>query len=163
MNLDHIKELLELIADSDVTELEVQQGDEKIKICRKSADTSDAPPYIVVAPGGGGIPAATPEALAAATPAAVSAAAEESDSADDGLVMVTSPMVGTFYESPSPSSPIFVEIGDTVEKGKTLCIIEAMKLMNEIESETDGVIAKRFVSNGEPIEYGQALFGIRPA
>lgn len=156
MNFDHIKELLDLIADSDVTELEVQDGDERIKIRRGSPD--DSPPYIVVG-SGPGIPAAAPGVLPAAAPAAAEA---ESD-ADDDLVMVKSPMVGTFYEGPSPSSPIFVEVGDKVTKGKTLCIIEAMKLMNEIESETDGVIVKRFVANGEPIEYGQALFGIRPA
>jgi acetyl-CoA carboxylase biotin carboxyl carrier protein len=77
--------------------------------------------------------------------------------------MVKSPMVGTFYESASPGSPAFVDIGDTVETGETLCIIEAMKLMNEIEAEVSGVVAKRFVANGEPIEYGQALFGIRPS
>jgi acetyl-CoA carboxylase biotin carboxyl carrier protein len=77
--------------------------------------------------------------------------------------MVKSPMVGTFYEAVSPGSPPFVDVGDTVEKGKTLCIIEAMKLMNEIEADVSGVIAKRFVVNGEPIEYGQALFGIRPS
>lgn len=155
MNLDHIKELLDLIADSDVTELEVQDGDEKIRIRRKSA-SDDAPPYVVVS---SGIAGAT-HSSAGALPAAQAAPAE---SAEDDLVLVTAPMVGTFYESASPGSPAFVEIGDTVEKGATLCIIEAMKLMNEIEAETNGVIAKRFVSNGEPIEYGQALFGIRPA
>jgi acetyl-CoA carboxylase biotin carboxyl carrier protein len=156
MNFDHIKELLDLIADSDVTEIEVQDGDEKIKIRRGSSD--DSRPYIVVGSGAG-----MPAASAGDLPAAVPAAVESGESADDDLVMVTSPMVGTFYESPSPTSPVFVEIGDKVEKGKTLCLIEAMKLMNEIEAETDGVIAKRFVANGEPIEYGQALYGIRPA
>ena len=155
MNLDHIKELLDLIADSDVAELEVQDGDEKIRIRRKT-EAPDSPPYVLVTPGLGG-------AQSCALPSAASSSASPSAEAEDeDLVMVTAPMVGTFYESPSPGSPPFVEIGDEVEKGKTLCIIEAMKLMNEIEAETDGVIVKRYVANGEPIEYGQALFGIRP-
>lgn len=161
MNLDHIKELLELIADTDVTELEVQDGDEKIRIRRKAAGADDAPPYVVVTSGMAGVAPSSQDALQAPTPG--SAAAEPAAPADDDLVMVKSPMVGTFYESASPGSPAFVDIGDTVEKGETLCIIEAMKLMNEIEAEVSGVVAKRFVANAEPIEYGQALFGIRPS
>ncbi|MDA0204248.1 MAG: acetyl-CoA carboxylase biotin carboxyl carrier protein [Acidobacteria bacterium] len=161
MNLDHIKELLELIADTDVTELEVQDGDEKIRIRRKAAGADDAPPYVVVTSGMASVAPSYQDALQAPTPGG--AAAEPAAPADDDLVMVKSPMVGTFYESASPGSPAFVDIGDTVEKGETLCIIEAMKLMNEIEAEVSGVVAKRFVANGEPIEYGQALFGIRPA
>lgn len=158
MNLDHIKELLDLIADSDVTELEVQDGDEKIRIRRKAAGADDAPPYVVVTSAMAGVAPSAQGALQ--SPASAGAPAEP---ADDDLVLVKSPMVGTFYESASPGSPPFVDIGDAVEKGKTLCIIEAMKLMNEIEAEVSGVVAKRFVANGEPIEYGQALFGIRPA
>jgi len=153
MNLDHIKELLDLIADSDVTELEVQDGDEKIRIRRKAAGGDEAPPYVVVTSGMAGVAPAAPGA----------AVAEPAAPAEDDLVLVKSPMVGTFYESASPGSPPFVDVGDTVEKGETLCIIEAMKLMNEIEAEVSGVVAKRFVANGEPIEYGQALFGIRPS
>ncbi len=160
MNLDQIKELLDLISDTDVTELEVQDGDEKIKIRRKSGDDNDAP-YVVVAPSVAGAPVAAPAPLPAASAGPAVEASEEPS--DDDLVLVTAPMVGTFYESPSPGSPAFVDVGDTVSKGKTLCIIEAMKLMNEIEAEADGVIAKRFVSDGEPIEFGQALFGIRPS
>lgn len=160
MNLDHIKELLDLIADSDVAELEVQDGDEKIRIRRKAAG-DEAPPYVVVTSGMAGIAPAAPGALHAPAPGA--AAAEPAAPADDDLVLVKSPMVGTFYESASPGSPPFADVGDTVEKGETLCIIEAMKLMNEIEAEVSGVVAKRFVANGEPIEYGQALFGIRPS
>lgn len=159
MNLDHIKELLDLIADSDVTELEVQDGDEKIRIRRKAAGADEASPYIVVTSGMPGV-APSPQA---ALHAPVAGSGAEQASADDDLVMVKSPMVGTFYEAASPGSPPFVDVGDAVEKGKTLCIIEAMKLMNEIEADVSGVIAKRFVANGEPIEYGQALFGIRPS
>lgn len=161
MNLDNIKELLDLIADSDVTELEVQDGDEKIRIRRKAVGGDEAPPYVVVTSGMAGVAPAAQGALH--TPAPGAAAAEPAAPADDDLVMVKSPMVGTFYESASPGSPPFVDVGDAVEKGATLCIIEAMKLMNEIEVEVSGVVAKRFVANGEPIEYGQALFGIRPS
>jgi acetyl-CoA carboxylase biotin carboxyl carrier protein len=160
MNLDHIKELLDLIADSDVTELEVQDGDEKIRIRRKAAGADEAPPYVVVTSGMAGVAPSAQGALQAPAPGGP---AEPAAPVDDDLVMVKSPMVGTFYESASPGSPSFVDVGDTVEKGETLCIIEAMKLMNEIEAEVSGVIAKRFVANGEPIEYGQALFGIRPS
>lgn len=161
MNLDHIKELLDLIAESDVTELEVQDGDEKIRIRRKTAGAEEAPPYVVVTSAMSGVAPSSSGALQA--PAASAAATDPAASTDDDLAMVKSPMVGTFYESASPGSPAFVDIGDTVEKGQTLCIIEAMKLMNEIEAELSGVVTKRFVANGEPIEYGQALFGIRPA
>ena len=159
MNLDHIKELLDLIAGSDVTELEVQDGDEKIRIRRKAAGADEAPPYVVVTSGMAGVAPSSQAALHASG----SSSGAEPAGADDDLVMVKSPMVGTFYEAASPGSPPFVDVGDTVEKGKTLCIIEAMKLMNEIEADVSGVIAKRFVVNGEPIEYGQALFGIRPS
>jgi acetyl-CoA carboxylase biotin carboxyl carrier protein len=153
MNFDHIKELLDLIADTDVTELEVEDGDEKIRIRRKAGD--EPPPYVVVTSGMAGVAPASQSAIHSGSGLAAAA--------DDDLVMVKSPMVGTFYESASPGSPPFVDIGDTVEKGQTLCIIEAMKLMNEIEADVPGVVAKRFVANGEPIEYGQALFGIRPS
>jgi acetyl-CoA carboxylase biotin carboxyl carrier protein len=156
MNLDHIKELLDLIADTDVMELEVQDGDEKIRIRRKAAGADDAPPYVIVSSGMGAV-------APSAQPALHAPAAGVEAAADDDLVMVKSPMVGTFYEAASPGSPPFVGVGDAVEKGNTLCIIEAMKLMNEIEADVSGVIAKRFVANGEPIEYGQALFGIRPS
>jgi acetyl-CoA carboxylase biotin carboxyl carrier protein len=161
MNLDHIKELLDLIADSDVTELEVQDGDEKIRIRRKAAGGDEAPPYVVVTSGVAGVAPSSQAALQA--PLQANPAADPSAAADDDLVLVKSPMVGTFYESASPGSPPFVDVGDTVGKGDTLCIIEAMKLMNEIEAEVAGVVAKKFVANGEPIEYGQALFGIRPS
>ena len=161
MNLDHIKELLDLIADSDVTEVEVQDGDERIWNRRKAAGAHETPPYVVVTSGMTGVAASAQGVLRAGNPGGT--AAEAGSPADDDLVMVKSPMVGTFYESASPGSPPFVDIGDAVEKGETLCIIEAMKLMNEIEVEVSGVVAKRFVANGEPIEYGQALFGIRPS
>ncbi len=104
-------------------------------------------------------------AVHAAAPVATAAAstpAPAAESEDASLHIVKSPIVGTFYESPSPGTPAFVKIGDVVEQGQVLCIIEAMKLMNEIESDASGEIVKRFVQNGQPVEYGQQLFAVRP-
>jgi len=104
-------------------------------------------------------PVAAPvAAVASAAPAAATAPAQEEEA---GLHIIKSPIVGTFYECPSPGSPPFVKVGDTVKTGQVLCIVEAMKLMNEIESEVSGEIAKCLVSNGQPVEYGQPLFAIR--
>jgi acetyl-CoA carboxylase biotin carboxyl carrier protein len=102
-----------------------------------------------------------PDAAAAPAPPAPAPAAKEAPP-DEGLHIVRSPIVGTFYESPSPGSPPFVKAGDTVEAGQVLCIVEAMKLMNEIEADASGEIVKKLVANGQPIEYGQELFAIRP-
>src|SRR5581483_3884576 len=104
----------------------------------------------------------TPESRTAPTAPLSRAAQPLEEGLEDDLKQVTSPIVGTFYESPSPGSPPFVKVGDVVDVGQVLCIIEAMKLMNEIESDVAGEIVKQFVSNGQPVEYGQALFAIRP-
>lgn len=161
MNLDEIKDLLDAVVERDINEFEWESGKEKIRIRRGAEANSGGaqPPYVVVA--SGAPPAALPAAQASgagagppSAPAAVAAAAEENHT------MITAPIVGTFYESPSPEAPAFVQIGDHVDKGQVLCIIEAMKLMNEIESEASGVIVKRFVSNAQPVEYGEALFAI---
>jgi acetyl-CoA carboxylase biotin carboxyl carrier protein len=114
-----------------------------------------------------GAPSVLPEvyaaALATAAPSAASPAAAQGDAGEDAsLHVVKSPIVGTFYESPSPGSAAFVKIGDQVENGQVLCIVEAMKLMNEIESDAAGEIVKRLVQNGQPVEYGQPLFAVRP-
>jgi acetyl-CoA carboxylase biotin carboxyl carrier protein len=101
-------------------------------------------------------------APAAAPVAAVAADTSAADAADAGLVVVESPMVGTFYRSPSPGAPSFVEVGATVSQGQTLCIVEAMKLMNEIEADTSGTIVEICVEDGKPVQFGQALFKIRP-
>ena len=169
MNLDEIKELLRAVTDTDVTDFELETGEDKIRIRRGSAGDGKAgqPPYVVVTSGmhaGVPIQAGAP-AHQVAAPAAAPVAAATSDEAaeDDGLVIVASPIVGTFYESPSPGSPAFVDIGDEVKAGQALCIIEAMKLMNEIEAEVSGVVVKRFVKNSQPVEYGEALFAIRPS
>jgi acetyl-CoA carboxylase biotin carboxyl carrier protein len=159
MNLDEIKDLIDTVIAKGIAELEYSNGDERIRICRASSVSQVPPSHTVVV-------ASTPGPVAAeganSAPAKASEAAAKTAESNGDLLMVTAPIVGTFYESPSPGSPPFVELGDRVESGQILCIIEAMKLMNEIEAENAGVVAKRFVSNGQPVEYGEALFAIRP-
>lgn len=129
-------------------EIEVQEGDLRIRVRRAAA----APPLVV--------PAA-PAAVSAAAPPP-SGSGEETRASEPGLVLVRSPIVGTFYSAPSPGAPDFVSPGDAVAAGQVLCIVEAMKLMNEIEAETAGQIVERLVQTGQPVEYGQPLFSLRP-
>ena len=168
MNQKEIKELIELLVEKDIAEFEMERGDVKLHIKRGRAE--DAPHVVQVAgppvqalPVVASVPAATvsPEPAVAATPK--SAAATPTPAADEeaSLHIVKSPIVGTFYEAASPGAPPFVAVGDSVKEGQVLCIIEAMKLMNEIEADATGVIAKQFVNNGSPVEYGMPLFGIR--
>ena len=156
MNQKEIKELIELLVEKDITEFEIERGDVKLHIRRGGA--AQAPQMVHVA-----APVSAPLAATvvteAAKPTAVAASAEAADEAN--LHIVKSPIVGTFYEAASPGSPPFVAVGDSVKDGQVLCIIEAMKLMNEIEADAAGEIVKRFVSNGSPVEYGMPLFGIR--
>ncbi|MGE5807709.1 MAG: acetyl-CoA carboxylase biotin carboxyl carrier protein [Nitrospirota bacterium] len=159
MNLKEIKELIEILKGTDISEIEIERSGVKVRL-RKGGDVTfhpamprmEYPPAAIVAPTVTEIPAAPP-AEKAAEP--VAAKANE--------VRVTSPIVGTFYRSSSPDKPPYVEIGDLVKKGQVLCIIEAMKLMNEIESEQAGKIVQILVENGQPVEYGQPLFVIEPA
>jgi acetyl-CoA carboxylase biotin carboxyl carrier protein len=170
MNLDDIKDLIETVIAKDITEFEFKSGEEKIRICRGApASHSNAlPAYVIVTSPQAGPAAITPSnaGLNAAPPATGATAVEiarEKTAAEkeaEALHMVTAPIVGTFYEAPSPGAPAFVQVGDKVEAGQVLCIIEAMKLMNEIEAESSGIVAKRFVANGQPVEYGEALFAI---
>jgi acetyl-CoA carboxylase biotin carboxyl carrier protein len=152
MDLRKLKTLIELVETSGIAELEIQEGEERVRITRSSAassghaHTASLPQVIAV-------PAAT--AGGAAAPAAAEAAAP----ADEGHV-VKSPMVGTFYRSATPGAKPFVEVGDAVQEGATLCIIEAMKLMNEIEADKSGVINAILTENGQPVEFGQPLFVI---
>jgi acetyl-CoA carboxylase biotin carboxyl carrier protein len=159
MNQKELKELIEFIIEKDIAEFELERGDVKLRI-RRGAAESEHPPaerIITVHPA----PLAhAPEAVPAT--ATHAAATPEAASAEAGLHMVRSPIVGTYYESPSPGSPPFVKPGDAVEEGQVLCIVEAMKLMNEIEADVGGEIVKCLVKNGQPIEYGQELFAIRP-
>ncbi len=152
MDLRKLKTLIDLVAESDIAELEITEGDDKVKIVKSSAPVAFAPaPAPVAVP----TPAATASAAAAAELAQneASAAAFEADA-------VKAPMVGTFYRAPSPGAAVFVEVGQTVHQGQPLCIIEAMKLLNEIEADKSGVVKEILVENGEPVEYGQPLFVI---
>jgi acetyl-CoA carboxylase biotin carboxyl carrier protein len=159
MNQKELKELIEFLIEKDIAEFELERGDVKVRI-KRGGDPHLAAPrethFVHMAQAG----AAPPAAEYAATPAAPPPAKAEAE--DSGLHQVKSPIVGTFYESPSPGAPAFVKPGDTVQEGQVLCIIEAMKLMNEIEADASGEIVKRMVNNGQPVEYGQVLFLIRP-
>lgn len=148
MDLRKLKTLIDLVAESGVSELEVTEGEDKVRIVKNPAPIA-APAQQVYA----AAPAAAPAApAAAAAPAAEAAPAEPTGHA------VKSPMVGTFYRSPTPGADSFVKIGDTVKEGQTLCIIEAMKLLNEIESDKSGVVKEILCENGQGVEFGQALF-----
>jgi oxaloacetate decarboxylase alpha subunit len=157
MNLKELKELIEMLKDTDISELEIERSGVKVRL-RKGGDVTfhpamprmEYPPAAIVAPA---IPEMEKPAAAAEKPPEPAAANQ---------VKVTSPIVGTFYRASSPDKPPYAEVGDVVKKGQVLCIIEAMKLMNEIESETAGKIVKVFVENGQPVEYGQSLFLIEP-
>ena len=158
MNQKELKDLIEFLIEKDIAEFELERGDVKVRVKRGESEVrllSAAAPLTIPAPIAVPHLASAPAAVAP-EPAAASASAEE-----ENLFIVNSPIVGTFYESPSPGSPPFIAIGDTVSVGQVLCIIEAMKLMNEIESEAAGEIVKKLVNNGQPVEYGQPLFAIR--
>ncbi len=157
MTLDEIKELIQVVKDSGVAELELQRGENRVWIKRALAAVNQE---IVLPPAA---PAADAYAAPPAAPASGAAAPEGSAAPQDAsLATVKSPIVGTFYEAPKPGADSFVKVGDTVQPGQVLCIIESMKLMNEIESELAGVVVQRFIENAQPVEYGQALFAIRP-
>ncbi len=149
MDLRKLKTLIDLVAESGVSELEVTEGEDKVRIVKNPAPIA-APVQQVYA----AAPAAAP---AAPAPAAAAPAAEVAPVEPTGHA-VKSPMVGTFYRSPTPGADSFVKIGDTVKEGQTLCIIEAMKLLNEIESDKSGVVKEILCENGQGVEFGQALF-----
>jgi acetyl-CoA carboxylase biotin carboxyl carrier protein len=159
VTVDEIRELINLAAETGIAELEVQRGDNRVRIRRSSFA---APQEILVAHSGyAPAPAAAPAQVAPAPPPAPTHESPKENPADPNLVLVKSPIVGTFYESASPDAPPFVRVGERVQPGKVLCIIESMKLMNEIESETSGIIESKLVMNGQPVEYGEALFAVR--
>jgi acetyl-CoA carboxylase biotin carboxyl carrier protein len=167
MNQKELKELIEFLIEKDITEFELERGDVKVRIKRGGADSpaSDEPRYIAVPPARPA-PAVTPPAIPAAHPAPASPTAAPPagtvESAEEaGLHVIRSPIVGTFYAAASPGAPPFVKLGDTVTIGQVLCIIEAMKLMNEIESDYAGELVKTYVTNAQPVEYGQPLFAVR--
>ncbi|MFZ2162841.1 MAG: acetyl-CoA carboxylase biotin carboxyl carrier protein [Sideroxyarcus sp.] len=148
MDLRKLKTLIELVENSGIAELELTEGEEHVRISRSSSVAAPMQQYYAAAPQAAPAPAAAP-AAAAAAPAA--------PAVPEGHV-VKSPMVGSFYRSPSPGSKSFVDVGQNVNEGDTLCIIEAMKLLNEIESDKSGVIKAILVENGQAVEFGQPLF-----
>ena len=148
MDLRKLKKLIDLVQESGIAELEITEGEEKVKIVKGGAVSMTAPAPMALAP--------APVAATAAPPA-LAAPAADADPGQDGHV-VKAPMVGTFYRSPSPDAKAFVEVGQAVKEGDTICIIEAMKLMNEIEADASGVVKAILVENGQPVEYGQPLF-----
>lgn len=158
MDIEEIKELLRIFNESGVGELELQRGRDRLRI-RRAGEGAYAPvaaPAVVVHDAA---PGASPATTAA--PAAVAPAAKPPEP-DSGHVMVKSPIVGTYYDCPSPGAAPFVKVGDKVEKGQTVCIIESMKLMNGIEAEVAGVVTSKLVENGRPVEYGEDLIAIQP-
>ena len=145
MELDEIKHLIELLQDSDITELQIEKEDSKLKIKREKFLSAFEPSTHV------------------SKPAAAPVEEKPGPIDDQKLIAINSPIVGIYYSAQSPESPAFVSVGSRVTKGQVLCIVEAMKLMNEIESDADGTIAKILVENGQPVEYGEPLFLVDPS
>jgi acetyl-CoA carboxylase biotin carboxyl carrier protein len=157
MSNDEIKELIQLVMDSGIAELELQRGDNRVRI-RRSMGTMHE---ITIPSSMGHSSNSTADSTMQGSPASAAAnIAAPPPPANE--VIVKSPIVGTFYEAPKPGDPPFVKMGDSVEPGQVLCIIESMKLMNEIESEVGGTIVGKLMENGRAVEYGEALFAIRP-
>ena len=158
MDIRKVKKLIELLEESNIDEIEIKEGEESVRISRHGAQAAaaaaapyGAPHYAPPPPPPAPAPAAAPAATAAPEPASAPVAAGHA---------VRSPMVGTFYRSPSPTSPAFVEVGQTVKVGDIICIVEAMKMMNQIEADKAGTVAAILVENGEPVEFDQPLFSI---
>jgi acetyl-CoA carboxylase biotin carboxyl carrier protein len=156
MNQKELKELIEFLIEKDIAEFELERGDVKVRIKRAGEQT------VVHSQGETRYYAPPPAQAPPVDPGSAAVAAPAPPAPEEGLHTVKSPIVGTFYEAPSPGAPPFVKVGDTVEIGHVICIVEAMKLLNEIESDVAGEIVKKLASNGQPIEYGQELFVIRP-
>ena len=163
MDLDQLKQLLELVREHELSEFEIEHEGLRVKIRKDSSGTSLAVPAAPgpAVPAGATVLAGSPSGLPSGglSPAVGNGAAAVDNEIE--LAVVKSPIVGTFYRAPEPGSASFVEIGSTVRKGQVLCIIEAMKLMNEIDSEYDGEVVNIYVENGQPVQYGERLFAIR--
>ncbi len=162
MNQKELKELIDFLIEKDISEFELERGDVKVRI-KRGAET--AAPVITHAVPMAAVPmATTPPSQTSHTPATATPASPSPAAAvaEEELHTVKSPIVGTFYEAPGPGALPFVKPGDQVAAGQVLCIIEAMKLMNEIEADASGEVVKVLVNNGQPVEYGQPLFAIRP-
>ena len=159
MNFKEILELIDKVAEKGIATVEIEQAGTKLRIEGRSAQPQLFASYVADTPReGSGHPSASVGPLA---PSTALATPGEEDEIEAGLHIITSPIVGTFYRAPNPEADPFVSVGDRISKGKVLCIVEAMKLMNEIESEIEGVIARIYPQNGQPVEYGEKLFAVR--
>ncbi len=161
MDLKLVKNLLDLISKTELNEVSIEEGDFKLKVKKQSDAPAQAAPMQFQMPAAQQAPAQAAQPASAPASADTSASSEK-ESQPDGET-VKSPIVGTFYEAPSPDSDPFVKVGDTIQKGETLCIVEAMKIMNEIEAEFSGTIQKILVDDGQPVEFDQPLFIIKKA
>jgi acetyl-CoA carboxylase biotin carboxyl carrier protein len=162
MNQKELRELIEFLIEKDISEFELERGDVKVRIKRGAGEAHPVAaiqPVVAALPG---LPVSIPETAQTTRPPVAAPPPTAAPPVEEDLHVVKSPIVGTFYESPSPGSPAFVKVGDAIETGQVLCIIEAMKLMNEIESDVSGELVKKLVANSQPVEYGQPLFAIRP-
>ena len=157
MNLDDVREILALMRENGISEFEIEREGLKLRLRKDSGATVASVPVVVP-----GVHAALPPSISAPEPVAPALPVAASETEVE-LAVVKSPIVGTFYRSPEPGASSFVEIGTTVKKGQVLCIIEAMKLMNEIDSEYEGEIVNIYVESGQPVQYGERLFAIRTA
>ncbi len=158
MDLTDVKELISLLESSELSELEIEEEGHRIRLTKRNET------YVSAAPAPAPIPVAAPAAPAAAALAAPAPEAPaEASLADEGLVSVDSPMVGTFYVCPAPGEPPYIQVGDSIGADQTVCIVEAMKIMNEVAAKVAGKVERVLVENGEPVEFGQPLFAIRPA
>lgn len=167
MTIEEIRELIHVVCSSGIAELEVQRGENRVWIKRTAGAVVTEVPVAAVSAPPAAIPvtppiAAPPESVTVAAPQAAPPPGTP-DLTDPSLQPIKSPIVGTFYEAPAPGADPFVRVGDTIQPGKVLCIIESMKLMNEIEAEISGTIVKRLVENGQPVEYGEVLFLVKPS
>ena len=163
VNMDELRELIELLRDNGLAELELEREDFRVKLKREWAAPSAPPAHLESAPSVAPPPPVGQQTSqqAAVVPHHRGALAETAASEDQNLKIIPSPIVGTFYRSPSPTAEPFIKIGSVVEPDSIVCIIEAMKLMNEIQADLSGEVVKIYVENGQPVEYGQPLFGIK--
>ena len=154
MDIRKVKKLIEMLEESQIAEIEIHEGEESVRISRQSNIVGTPVQTVIQAPGN------EPRLASATTPVTTSEVVESEP--EEGQY-ITSPMVGLFYAAPAPGKPAFIELGNEIKKGDVVCIIEAMKIMNQVESDISGVVSKILVENGEPVEFGQPLFLVREA
>ncbi len=164
MDLEFVQSLIKALDESELDSIEIERGGTRIRLAKTASADAGAASAAPVAPSASSVPIGSSAAPAAAPAAALEGRSPPAETApgDSGLLEITSPMVGTFYRAPAPDAPSYVELGATVSPGDTLCIIEAMKLMNELECEVAGVIREICVESAEPVEFGQVLFRVSP-